>query len=67
MSIVDMLAPKEVYIYALGLEPWYKYFMGVDYADDSEQIVQSKKFMAYCKEKNVKAEMLYGKKIMHLT
>ena len=66
MSIVDMLAPKEVYIYALGLEPWYKYFMGVDYADDSEQIVQSKKFMAYCKEKNVKAEMLYGKKIMHL-
>lgn len=66
ISIVDILSPKEVYIYALGLEPWYKYFMGVDYADDSEQIVQSKKLLAHCHEKNIKADILYGKRVIDL-
>ncbi len=65
-SIIETLSPKDVYIYALGLEPWYKYFMGVDYQDDSEQIVQSKKLLAYCEEKQINADMLYGKREISL-
>ena len=66
-QIIEALKPGEVYIYALGLEPWYKYFMGVDYDDDSEQKVQSAQLIELCKGDDLeadvkKAEILYGKK-----
>lgn len=63
-DIVSLLRPKEVYIYALGIEPWYKYFMGIDYSDDSKQIVESKKLIDGCKSIGIHAESLYGKKTL---
>ena len=61
MKLVNIFNPKQVYIYALGLEPWYKYFMGIDYDENSKQIIESKKFIANCKCINIPAESLYGK------
>lgn len=63
-DIVSLLRPKEVYIYALGIEPWYKYFMGIDYTDDSKQIVESKKMIEGCKSLGIHAESLYGKRTL---
>jgi len=65
-NIVKVLSPKQVYIYALGQEPWYRYFMGIDYSDDSEQIVQSRKMMDFCRDYGCNAEALFGKKIEEL-
>ena len=60
-QLVQIFNPKKVYLYALGMEPWYKYFMGIEYDENSTQIVESNKFIDMCKGINVDAECLYGK------
>ncbi len=57
---------KQVYVYAMGLEPWLTYIMSINYHDDSKQIVESKSFIAKCLQSGVGAEMLYGHKTIML-
>ena len=65
--IVKAFNANQVFIYALGLEPWYKYFMGIEYDDESEQIAESNKMLEACKEANVSAEALCGLRTLYLT
>jgi L-ascorbate metabolism protein UlaG (beta-lactamase superfamily) len=60
-GMLETFRAKQVLIYALGMEPWYGYFMGVDYNDDSEQIVQSGKMVEHCRQLGVPVERLCGK------
>jgi L-ascorbate metabolism protein UlaG (beta-lactamase superfamily) len=60
-KMVETFKAKQVLIYALGMEPWYGYFMGVDYNDDSQQIIQSGKMLEYCQARSIPAERLCGK------
>jgi hypothetical protein len=64
LGMVETFKPDEVYIYALGMEPWFKYFMGIEYDDDSEQIIESNKLIDSCAKHNIKSEMMFGKKTM---
>ncbi|WP_199609979.1 MBL fold metallo-hydrolase [Flocculibacter collagenilyticus] len=59
-NMIKIFNAKQVLIYALGLEPWYGYFMGVDYSDDSEQIVQSNQLLEHCSSLNIPCERAYG-------
>lgn len=59
--MADSFQPKHMLIYALGMEPWYGYFMGLEYSDDSEQIIQSSKMVEHCKSINLPVERLCGK------
>ena len=59
--MAESFRPKHLLIYALGMEPWYGYFMGLEYSDDSEQIVQSSKMVEHCKSINLPVERLCGK------
>ncbi|HSJ74861.1 MAG TPA: hypothetical protein VK899_01555, partial [Gemmatimonadales bacterium] len=59
--MVETFNARQVLIYALGMGPWYGYFMGVDYTDDSEQIVQSGKMLEYCQNLSIPVERLCGK------
>lgn len=61
-SVVEMIKPKNVYLYALGLEPWYKYFMGLEYNEQSRQIVESNKMIEACRKIGIDAETMYGRK-----
>jgi L-ascorbate metabolism protein UlaG (beta-lactamase superfamily) len=61
-SIVDRFRCKRVYVYAMGLEPWYGYIMAINYSDDSPQIVESNRLVEYCKERGIQAERLYLRK-----
>lgn len=65
-SIIDVLNPKQVYVYALGKEPWYKYFMGIEYNDKSTQIVESNKLIETCISRGIPAKSLYGKEVVDL-
>lgn len=67
IPMVEAFGAKQVFIYALGMEPWYKYFMGIEYDDDSKQVIESKKMLNACKDMGVDAEALFGKKIIHLS
>jgi hypothetical protein len=63
--MIKVFNAQQVFIYALGLEPWYKYFMGIDYDDESKQIIESNKMLEACKKDNVKAEALYGRRTIY--
>ncbi len=62
MDIVELLRPKEVYIYAMGQEPWLGHVMGLKYTESSPQIVESNKLIAAAREKGIVAERPYCKK-----
>jgi len=62
--MVEAFGAKQVFIYALGIEPWYKYFMGVEYDDDSVQIVESNKMLNACQQAKIPCEALYGTRSM---
>lgn len=61
LAIVETFNFKEVYVYAMGKEPWLSYIMGLHYTDDSPQIIESDKLLQICKEKNILSERPYGK------
>jgi L-ascorbate metabolism protein UlaG (beta-lactamase superfamily) len=62
MSLVDIFKPKEIYVYAMGQEPWVEFISSIKYTDDSNPIVQSNKLVKLCQERGIVAERLYGEK-----
>ncbi len=63
--MVEAFKAKRVFVYALGMEPWYKYFMGIEYDENSRQVIESNKMLEACRQMNIDAESLYGKKVIH--
>lgn len=62
MSIVDLFHCKEVYVYAMGQEPWLNYIMSIKYTAESRPIVESNRLVQACEEKGIIAERLFGEK-----
>ncbi len=63
-GLVEIFRPKQVFIYALGMEPWFKYFMGLEYDDDSTQMFESAKMIENCQAADISCERLFGNKII---
>lgn len=64
-KLVRIFKPKSVYIYALGMEPWFKYFMGVEYTADSRQIQESSLLMNHCAMLDIQSEQLFSRREWH--
>jgi len=62
MSIVNHLHCKEVYVYAMGQEPWLNYVMSIKYTDKSNPIIQSDRLIEACRSRGIVAERLFGEK-----
>jgi L-ascorbate metabolism protein UlaG (beta-lactamase superfamily) len=62
MSLVDIFNPKEVYVYAMGQEPWLEFISSIKYTDESNPIVQSNRLIKLCTQRGILAERLYGEK-----
>jgi L-ascorbate metabolism protein UlaG (beta-lactamase superfamily) len=62
MALVDIFHPQEVYVYAMGQEPWVEFISSIKYTDESNPIVQSNKLVRLCQERGLTAERLYGEK-----
>jgi L-ascorbate metabolism protein UlaG (beta-lactamase superfamily) len=62
MSLVNLLNPKEVYVYAMGQEPWCTFLTSVHYTDESRPIVDSNRLISECAKRGIAAERLYGRK-----
>jgi len=67
MQIVNQFHAKEVYVYAMGQEPWLNYIMSVKYTDQSRPIVDSTRLIADCISRGIHAERLFGEKTILLT
>lgn len=61
--MIDIFRPDAAYVYALGMEPWFKYFMGVDYDEGARQIQESDRLLALCEQRGQPAERLFAKRI----
>ncbi|HVG16608.1 MAG TPA: MBL fold metallo-hydrolase [Chitinophagaceae bacterium] len=62
VSLVDIFHPKELYVYAMGQEPWLEFISSIKYTEDSHPIVQSDKLVNICRERGMIAERLFGEK-----
>lgn len=62
MSLVDIFHPKEVYVYAMGMEPWLEFISSIKYTDESNPIIQSNNLVESCRNRGIIAERLYGEK-----
>lgn len=56
--LVEIFKPREVGIYALGMEPWFRYFMGIDYDENARQITESDQLLAFCAAQQLPARRL---------
>jgi L-ascorbate metabolism protein UlaG (beta-lactamase superfamily) len=60
--LVDAFNPNEVYVYAMGQEPWVEFISSIKYTEASNPIVASDKLIKYCRSNGKIAERLYGEK-----
>jgi L-ascorbate metabolism protein UlaG (beta-lactamase superfamily) len=61
-DIVRRFNCKEVYVYAMGMEPWLNYIMSLKYTEQSRPIIESNKLLEYCTNNGITAERLFGEK-----
>jgi len=62
IHLVNIFHPKEVYVYAMGQEPWLEFISTVRYTEESNPIVQSNRLVSECEARGVVAERLFGEK-----
>ncbi len=67
MDLVEKLAPKEVFVYAMGAEPWITFVSSTQYTDSSPPIVESNQFIEACRQRGLTASRLHGKHELHLS
>jgi len=61
-AMVDQFGCEQVYVYAMGQEPWLNYVMSIKYTEKSNPIIQSNKLIEYCQGRGIAAERLFGEK-----
>jgi hypothetical protein len=62
MKMVETFHCKEVYVYAMGQEPWLNYIMSIKYTEQSRPIIESDALVKACRERGIVAERLFGEK-----
>lgn len=62
IDLVNRFGCKEVYVYAMGQEPWLNYVMSIKYTAESRPITESNKLIEECQRRGICAERLFGEK-----
>ncbi|MBP5973108.1 MBL fold metallo-hydrolase [Brasilonema sp. CT11] len=66
IDLVNQLNPREVYVYAMGQEPWLTFLTSIQYTEDSRPIIESNKLVEKCTDQGIIAERLFGQKELFL-
>lgn len=66
MDIIRRFNCPEVYIYAMGKEPWLGYITSIEYTEESYPIKESNQLVQICHSEGRAAERLYLKKELFL-
>lgn len=61
-ALVEVFNPLEVYVYAMGQEPWLEFISSIKYTPESHPIVQSNLLLEHCQQGGIQAERLFGEK-----
>jgi hypothetical protein len=62
MNIVQRFQFHEVYVYAMGQEPWLSYVMSLKYTPQSRPIIESDRLVEECRRRGIISERLFGRK-----
>jgi len=62
IDIVKRFNFKEVYVYAMGQEPWLRHILDLEFTEASNPVVQSRKLIEECRKENMVAENLFGER-----
>lgn len=62
LAIVEQFRSKEVYVYAMGQEPWLNYVMSIKYTEKSNPIIHSNRLIETCQARGIVTERLFGEK-----
>jgi hypothetical protein len=62
IGIVNQFNCSEVYVYAMGQEPWLNYIMSIKYTEQSNPIIASNRLVKDCMSRGIVAERLFGMK-----
>ena len=65
-AVVEALGCRRAFIYAMGLEPWNRHLLGLDYQSDSIQLKESDLFVARCRAAGIESDRLRGCREMRL-
>ena len=61
-EIIDALHCANVFIYAMGQEPWLPHIMSLVYTPESNPIIQSDLLLEDCQKRGIVAERLFGER-----
>jgi len=67
IALVKQLNPQQVYVYAMGQEPWLTFITSIIYTADSQAIVESNKLIEYCHSQEILSKCLFGCEEIYLT
>lgn len=59
IKLVESLNPKQVYVYAMGQEPWLTFLTSLTYTSESPQIIESNKLIEESRARGITAERLF--------
>jgi L-ascorbate metabolism protein UlaG (beta-lactamase superfamily) len=62
LNLVNSLKPQQVYVYAMGQEPWLTYLTNIQYTDESRPILESNSLVKDCLGRGRVSERLFGRK-----
>ena len=62
LDVVRTLNCKEVYVYAMGQEPWLSFISSIRYTEQSRPILESNRLLQMCADRRIVAERLFGEK-----
>ncbi|MEM7759319.1 MAG: thioester reductase domain-containing protein, partial [Cyanobacteria bacterium P01_A01_bin.40] len=62
LELVSQFNPQQVYVYAMGQEPWLTYITSIQYTEQSRPIIESNNLVQACRERNIVSERLLSRK-----
>jgi len=65
LELVNIFEAKQVYLYAMGSEPWLNYFMALQHSHATASADESEKLLEDCASRGIVAEKLFASKELH--
>ncbi|MEM6612172.1 MAG: MBL fold metallo-hydrolase [Cyanobacteria bacterium P01_C01_bin.72] len=66
IALVKQFNPQQVYVYAMGQEPWLTYITSIQYTPSSKPIIESDLLVQFCQQHHISSERLFGTKEIFL-
>ena len=61
LRVIESLGCQDVYIYAMGAEPWLQFITSIDPSETTVPAVNAQKLVRICQERGIRANRLFGR------